>query len=932
MTEQRQPGECFEREVAKAFRRMGARKVAHDVLLAGNQIDVYVELPLGSGMVHRIAVEAKDHKSKVGIKLVNNFVPVADCLRRAHAVDEGVLVSSRGFTKPAREAAREHHMRLLAFDDLQAMAERAESPNRIGPVVPLVPSPPTPYLVHGSPLQKHFAGRLDERCELTEWLVRDEHTIMVLVAIGGMGKSCLAWVWAMRDVMGTDVPDIVPSQCASERPARVQDAKRPEGLFWWSFYEGGGTYDGFLEAAIGYCSSGERTVQDYASPSSRGGYVIDHDRMQLDLIQLLQQREILLIWDGAERILREYTCSNADPDEEGDSDQIAPSARTPVNAAVERFWQAMASQSSSHLLLTSRVVPEPLERLAGGRIMRLGGLDEQDAVAYLQACGISGSRDELVAAAGQYECHALSVNNLAAHLLDDFQKMADISAAPRYDETKTLRAKHHHVLELAYQRRTPRRRELLSHLSAVRGNIPANVVQLLADGVGIPADQLSEDLKELTRHGLLHRASTDAYGFHPIVRAFCYKNLQNKEKVHSALQRHFLDAPKADFHQVKSVQDLHPWIELYYHTALSGKGDVAISLFSRSLHRPLYYQLGAYQTCIEFLQVFFPEADCAPSGLREKASQAWALVALANAYSAVGSPSRAVPLFQEQIAIRRNEGNPKNVAIGLNGIAIMAYLPLGRLRAAEESLQEALQLSRAVNASEDVSSWYYDLGLVLAYCGRFDQSDECLLTAWHMKSQEDNVQALGVVKTLQAIRSLLVGNAPEAVEAAMEARRLATAAGEAHYPIEADFARAEWLLGASKMALYMENTDKQTRFLEESESHLLDALSRCRKIGLIETEGQVLLALAKLRRAQGSAKASEDKAQEALRVAQRSDYRLQQADVHNLLAMLALDEGHRAKARQHAETASERALCDGLPHHAYKRALEEATGLLSRTE
>ena len=37
-------GKALERQVADAYRAIGARKVEHDVELAGHQIDVYVEL------------------------------------------------------------------------------------------------------------------------------------------------------------------------------------------------------------------------------------------------------------------------------------------------------------------------------------------------------------------------------------------------------------------------------------------------------------------------------------------------------------------------------------------------------------------------------------------------------------------------------------------------------------------------------------------------------------------------------------------------------------------------------------------------------------------------------------------------------------------------------------------------------------------------
>lgn len=76
---------------------------------------------------------------------------------------------------------------------------------------------------------------------------------------------------------------------------------------------------------------------------------------------------------------------------------------------------------------------------------------------------------------------------------------------------------------------------------------------------------------------------------------------------------------------------------------------------------------------------------------------------------------------------------------------------------------------------------------------------------------------------------------------------------------------------------------------------------------------------------------SETLAQEALDIANRCEYRLVQADCHNFLAQVALEEGKLGEARRHAETGRERALCDG-PGHRYEVAFLEAERLLEKIE
>jgi HEAT repeat protein len=119
-------GKALEKRVADAYRAIGARKVEHDVELAGHQIDVYVGMETGDRALHRIAVEAKDRARPVGKGIVSDFAKVVEELRRLGHVDQGVIVSAHGFTRPGRNLAKEEGLRLLEPADLEAMAERPD--------------------------------------------------------------------------------------------------------------------------------------------------------------------------------------------------------------------------------------------------------------------------------------------------------------------------------------------------------------------------------------------------------------------------------------------------------------------------------------------------------------------------------------------------------------------------------------------------------------------------------------------------------------------------------------------------------------------------------------------------------------------------------------------------------------------------------------
>jgi tetratricopeptide (TPR) repeat protein len=197
-----------------------------------------------------------------------------------------------------------------------------------------------------------------------------------------------------------------------------------------------------------------------------------------------------------------------------------------------------------------------------------------------------------------------------------------------------------------------------------------------------------------------------------------------------------------------------------------------------------------------------------------------------------------------------------------------------------------------------------------------------LETALDMFNKQGYQQGAGVAWAYRALGALLMGEAKTALEGSSRARELADV-----YSFERDIIRAEWLLGAAHRA---------RGELAQAETHLAEALRRCRRINLIETEPNILLELARLRHAQGRAEAL-SLAQEALDIADRCGYRLVQADCHNFLAELALalseveglEAGDTQKAQEHAEIARERAWCDGPPHR-YEAAFQEAERLLER--
>ena len=107
-----------------------------------------------------------------------------------------------------------------------------------------------------------------------------------------------------------------------------------------------------------------------------------------------------------------------------------------------------------------------------------------------------------------------------------------------------------------------------------------------------------------------------------------------------------------------------------------------------------------------------------------------------------------------------------------------------------------------------------------------------------------------------------------------------------------------------------------------ADERLHHALTRARKVNLVDEELPALVALAELRRRQGDA-AARELLEDVWEAAERGPYPLIHADAWNVLAQVERDAGNEGAAAK----AYRLAWCDGPPF-AYHWGLERARGLL----
>jgi tetratricopeptide (TPR) repeat protein len=797
--------------------------------------------------------------------------------------------------------------------------ERTESAEERRPgarVAALMPLPPQPYFAHPYPLQANFTGRVREREMLSQWLAKDNRPVFALIAIGGMGKSALTWAWVNRDVLGLPLigqPDDPPGAAR----CRVPDSARPDGILWWSFYESKASFDSFVNTAICYASRGE--LDPASIPSLYDGCRV--------LLTLLAQRRILLVLDGLERILNAYTRLDAPYRGDDVAEDPQQRFRACTDTRAGAFLQALCSAPrTSRVLITSRLFPRELDYLMGCCRQDLQQFDLDDAIAFFRSQGVQGTHAELEAQLARYGLHPLALRLLSGMIANDPARPGDIAIAAECNVVDGLVGREHHVLQIAYEALTKEKQQLLSRLAAFRFPVEFRAVKAISNLSD--EKETKRALNELGARGLLQRSqeATPRFDLHPIVRQYAYNRLADKQGVHTRLRDYFAAEPMPG--TVMSFDELQPVIELYHHTVATGRVDQETSRLP--LWEFLFFRSGGYLTAIELLSALFPDGKpFTETGtvrvprLSDERYQAWTHFGLACSYGFSGQPESAILQFQAANSIAGKRGMNLLKGWWLGSLAWLAELPLGQFAKAEHNLRQSIDVLRDWHCHEGEALSRLQLACLLCERGDFSLAIEQLRAAGDVSDESLTTFApfFCAPPTFRARAALLMGHVGEARDLAARGRRLAQEIGTE------DFVQADWLLGWANLAIAEGDREQQIPFLEEAERYLTEALKLCRKIDLVLLEPDILLAWARWHRAKGNGEEARKYAEEALAIANRCEYRLCQADIHNFLAQLALDAGDRATALQHATIGRERAECDGKPHW-YKPAVDEAERLL----
>ena len=782
------------------------------------------------------------------------------------------------------------------------------------------PAPPEAYVAHPYTLlqTKDLVGRQTEQKLLTEWVTRTDldmsaARVLVIEAVGGMGKSALTWHWFTR---------VAPHEM---RPLA--------GRVWWSFYETDATYENFLTRTLAYVSRRRFSeVEQLPLP----------DREE-QLLRVLDKKPYLIVLDGLERLLQAYGRPSAAQSVDSELDRQAseygegtavgadPSTalgqqhrlRRTINPRAGTFLRRLVTLGATRVLVSTRLFPTELQTdvdtvLPGAWRQVLAGLSDSDAVDLWRSFGVTGASGELLELFHAFANYPLLIRVLAG-------EVARFRPAPR--DFQAWRAHHQdfnpfnlellqvrsHVLTFALSGLTGEQGQLLNTIAAFSAPVSYGLLREMVVGPERPySDDVGLDhaLEELEDRGLVGwDRSNNRYDEHPIVRGVAWTALdpRSKRTIHEAFERYFASLPASNA-GAQSLDELYGPLQHFSSLCELGRYDEALQLYVDRISDPLA-ELGEWAVMVEHLtELLEPGTGFVRGADGENTIMVYLLMALA--LQLTGQPERAIPFWRKLIAF--GTGDAEVVSIGL-ALLSHALVVRGQLPEAEAAAERSLELMGTMSdtSAADRSIPQAALGAVRAVMGTYEEAIPLLEEAG---AEDDELFSETLLISSWLCRALdWQGDRERAGAVAERAWQRAQGPGPPARKAEA---------AALKGALALESGD-----LDTADDWLRQALDGAAAGGAVPVEVNARLSYVELERRRGNAESARLLLVDAVELAKRAPFAQALADAEYLRALIEHDLG-RQEAAVAAGIESIRLAHGSGPPYVYAFAVARARALL----
>jgi len=452
-------------------------------------------------------------------------------------------------------------------------------------------------------------------------------------------------------------------------------------------------------------------------------------------------------------------------------------------------------------------------------------------------------------------------------------------------------------MDLAFGELDEEKKEFVCSLAAFR--TPMDYTAIKAISKFRSHVDLHKALNEILDRGLLFwDVERNKFDLHPVVRSYCFDQFGDKEGGEDpTINDFFSTIPKVS--EAESIDDPAPVIKLYYRTVNAKRYEEALELFDERLVQFLSDYLGEYPLGVELLDAFNIEYKKGDRIITTINNQIL-MLSLYEVYKThSGKRFELLKFLHRAYNVASQQKELKCELTCLSNIGAFS-LSFGDLENSTTSLLKGLSLIEDFEYHLIEGTIRLNLGLCYLYMKEFNNSNIELFKAINIFNNAFEVEKTlerkqiarikkGFSFALISLLKLFEGHVSNSIKYATKAERI----NKKHYQ---EHIWDYYLLGASYVA---------TGKIRLAYQYLDKAIQGCRRINLAELEALILLELAKIYHLQKKESESLSLATEALEIANRCSYVLQQADIEQFLGEFYLDLGDTEKAGKYLKDCIE---------------------------
>ncbi len=405
------------------------------------------------------------------------------------------------------------------------------------------------------------------------------------------------------------------------------------------------------------------------------------------------------------------------------------------------------------VLLTSRILSQGTRKypLTYMQEYHVEGLAQAEGVELLQKQGVKATETELDTAVVRCAGHAFALTLLASLLRTHKLSLSTLLGDPIYAQLWIGDIARNFLDSIYSQQLNHAQRRLLVAFSIYREPVLLDAaLAVIDDSINISKAQTESAIGTLLVQHLLQATGEGYYQLHTIIASYAQEHIVDGDKPANQEVLRIAHTKAAQFYlrqatvncppreQRRQSSDIHDLIEAIWQQCQAEQWQEAYDLLRKEWIFPHLNLWGNNATLLELYKLLLPSDRWPPEDMQA------ALIYnnLGLALRDLGQIRQAREYFEQALQLRRRAGDRKGEAAAINHLGRI-YADLGEKEQAKEYLEQALGIRREVKDRQGETTTLNNLGNVYADLGEKKRAKEYLEQALDIVKEDENPRMKG---------------------------------------------------------------------------------------------------------------------------------------------------------------------------------------------